>query len=163
MSVWKRRSKNEKKEKKKGRGKEKRERGKDEEKRKKENKKELETEKEERGVDHEVGIQAELLTEDAAGLGTTKDHEVEREGEAGMLNTWDSARHIVKVLVAQLCLTLWDLVDCSLPGSSVRGILQARILIPFSRESSWPRDRTRVSCIAGGFFTIWATREAPKY
>lgn len=78
----KRRSKNEKKEKKKGRGKEKRERGKDEEKRKKEKKKELETEKEERGVDHEVGIQAELLTEDAAGLGITKDHEVEREGGA---------------------------------------------------------------------------------
>ncbi|CAI9152766.1 unnamed protein product, partial [Rangifer tarandus platyrhynchus] len=61
---------------------EERERGKDEEKRKKEKKKELETEKEERGVDQEVGIQAELLTEDAAGLGTTKDHEVEREGQA---------------------------------------------------------------------------------
>ena len=50
---------------------------------------------------------------------------------------------------------------CSLPGSSVHGILQARILewvaIPFSRGSSWPRDRTRVSRIAGRFFTIWAT------
>ena len=47
--------------------------------------------------------------------------------------------------------------------SSVHGILQARILdwvaIPFSRGSSWPRDRTHVSCIAGRFFTIWATRE----
>ena len=45
----------------------------------------------------------------------------------------------------------------TLPGSSVHGILQARILewvaIPFSRDSSWPRDRTRVSCIAGRFFT----------
>ena len=44
----------------------------------------------------------------------------------------------VKVLVAQWCLTLWDPVDCSPPGSSVHGILQARILewvaIPFSRE-----------------------------
>ena len=43
-------------------------------------------------------------------------------------------------------------------------ILQARILewvaIPFSRGSSWPRDWTQVSRIAGGFFTIWATREA---
>ena len=43
------------------------------------------------------------------------------------------------------------------------GILQARILewvaIPFSRESSWPRDRTQVSCIAGWFFTVWATME----
>ena len=44
------------------------------------------------------------------------------------------------------------------------GILQARILewvaMPFSRGSSWPRDRTRVSCI--GFFTSWATRETLK-
>ena len=49
------------------------------------------------------------------------------------------------------------------PGFSVNGILQARILefvaIPFSRGSSWLRDQTRVSCIAGRFFTIWATRE----
>ena len=49
---------------------------------------------------------------------------------------------------------------------TVHGILQARILewVPFflSRGSSQPRDRTQVSCIAGGFFTIWATGEAPK-
>ena len=49
-------------------------------------------------------------------------------------------------------------------GSSVHGILQARILekvdIFFSRGSSWSRDRTQVSCMAGRFFTIWATREA---
>ena len=55
-------------------------------------------------------------------------------------------------------------MDCSPPGSSVRGILQARILewgaISFSRRSSWPRDWTWVSCIAGRFFTIWATRQA---
>ena len=55
-------------------------------------------------------------------------------------------------------------MDCSLPGSSVHEILQARILewvaIPFSRGSSWPRDWTWVSCIAGRCFTIWATREA---
>ena len=55
-------------------------------------------------------------------------------------------------------------MDCSLPETSVHGILQARILewvaIPFSRGSSWPRDWTQVSSIAGGFFTIWATREA---
>ena len=52
-------------------------------------------------------------------------------------------------------------MDCSLPGSSVHGILQARILewvaIPFSKEPSQPRDWTWVSCIAGRFFTIWAT------
>ena len=48
-----------------------------------------------------------------------------------------------------------------LPGSSVHGISQARIpAISFSRGSSWPRDQTRVSCIAGKFFTVWATREA---
>ena len=71
-----------------------------------------------------------------------------------------------KVLVAQSCSTLWDLIDCSPLGSSAHGILWARILvwvaIPSSRGSSWPRDWTRVSCIAGKFFTIWATREEGK-
>ena len=47
-------------------------------------------------------------------------------------------------------------------GSSVHGILQARILewvaIPFSRGSSQPRDQTGVSQIVGRFFTIWATK-----
>ena len=51
---------------------------------------------------------------------------------------------ITKVLVAQLCATLCNPMDCSLPSSSVHGILQARILewvaILFSRGSSWPRD-----------------------
>ena len=69
----------------------------------------------------------------------------------------------VKVLVPWLCLTLCYPTESSLLGSSVHGILQARILervsIPF-RGSSWPRDRNWVSFIAGGFFTIWATREA---
>ena len=50
---------------------------------------------------------------------------------------------------------------------TVHRILQARILewasIPFSRGSSQPRDWTWVSCIVGGFFTIWATREAQEY
>ena len=71
----------------------------------------------------------------------------------------------VKVLVAQLCLTLCDPMDCSLPGSSVYGILQARILesvaIPFSRESSWPRDQTQLFCPEGSFFTIWDTMGMP--
>ena len=56
-----------------------------------------------------------------------------------------------------------DTKDCSPPGSSDHGSLQARILqwmaIPFSRGSSWPRDPTSISCIAGLFFTLWATRE----
>ena len=55
-------------------------------------------------------------------------------------------------------------MDCSLPGSSIRGIFQARILewvaISFSRESSQPRDWTQVFHTAGRLFTVWATREA---
>ena len=67
------------------------------------------------------------------------------------------------MLVAQLCLTLWP-PKGSLPGSSVHGVLQARILewvaIPFSRGFSRPREGVRVSHIAGRFFTVWAPREA---
>ena len=70
-----------------------------------------------------------------------------------------------ETLVAQLCPIHCDPVDCSLLVSSVHGLLQARILeweaISFSRGSSQPRDRTRVSCITGRFFTVWATREIP--
>ena len=54
-------------------------------------------------------------------------------------------------------------MNCSLPGSSVHGILQARILewvaISFSRGSSQPRDRTQVSRIGSRHFNCWATRE----
>ena len=53
---------------------------------------------------------------------------------------------VVRVLVTQSCPTLCNPIDCSLPGSSVHGILQARILgwvaSPLSRGSSQPRDRT---------------------
>ena len=70
----------------------------------------------------------------------------------------------VCVLVAQSCPALCNPMDCSPPGSSVHGILQARILrwvaISFSRGSSQPRDQTQVSCIAGRYFTVWATMEA---
>ena len=62
------------------------------------------------------------------------------------------------VLVAQSCPTLSDCMDWGLQGSSIHGILWARILewipIPFSRGSSQPRDQTRVSHIAGRPFTI---------
>ena len=58
-------------------------------------------------------------------------------------------------------------MDCSPLGSSIHEIFQARILewvaISFSRGSSQPKDRSRVSCTAGRFFTEWATREAPKW
>ena len=57
----------------------------------------------------------------------------------------------VKVSVAQLCPTLCIPMDCNPPGSSVHGILQARILewiaIPFSKGSFPSRDQTQVSCI----------------
>ena len=66
--------------------------------------------------------------------------------------------------VTQSCLTLCDPMDCSLPGSLVHGIFQARglewVAISFSRGSSWPWDRSRFSRIAGRRFTIWATRES---
>ena len=54
-------------------------------------------------------------------------------------------------LVAQLCPTFYSTMNCSLPGSSVHGIFQARILelvaISYSRGSSWPRDRTGLLCL----------------
>ena len=79
--------------------------------------------------------------------------------------TYHTSHHESESVVAPSCLTLWDPVDCSPSGSSVHGISQARILewiaISFSKGSSLPRDWTWVSCIAGRFFTVWATREAP--
>ena len=82
--------------------------------------------------------------------------EKRKEGERG-----DQEERKVKSLSrVQLC----DPVDCSPPGSSIHGILQARILewvaISFSRGSSWPRNQTHVSRIAGRRFNLWATREA---
>ena len=81
-----------------------------------------------------------------------------RSAEIGSGQLGPSLQASVKV--AQLCLTLCDPMDYGRPGSSVHGILQARILewvaIPFSRASSPPRDQTRVSCsscITQGFFT----------
>ena len=64
-----------------------------------------------------------------------------------------------EVKVSQSCLILCNPMDYT-----VYGILQARMLewvtFPFFRRSSQPRDQTQVSCIAGGFFTSWTTREA---
>ena len=68
----------------------------------------------------------------------------------------------VRVKVIQSCLTVCNPMDYK-----VHGILQARILewvaFPFSRESSQPRDWTRVSHTTGWFFTSWATRKAQEY
>ena len=71
--------------------------------------------------------------------------------------------------VTKSCLTLWDPVDCTPPGSSVHGICQARILEwvanPFSRGSSRPRDQAHVSyvsCTGRQVLYPWATREAQQ-
>ena len=81
----------------------------------------------------------------------------------GVYSLWKKERKESEV--AWSCLTLCDLMDCNLPGSSVHGIFQARVLecvaISFSRGSSRPRDQTWVSHIAGRCFMVWATREAP--
>ena len=73
-----------------------------------------------------------------------------------------SGLFLSEVLVAKSCPSLWDPMDCSPPGSSVCGILQARILewvaIPFSRGPSLLRNQTQVSHITGRFFIVWATR-----
>ena len=67
------------------------------------------------------------------------------------------------VLDAQLYLTLSEPTDCSMPGSSVHGTLQVRILVwvamPSTRGSSRPRDRTWIFCIAGRVFIVWAIKK----
>ena len=69
--------------------------------------------------------------------------------------------------VAQSCPTLWDPMDCSLPGFPIHGILQARIrewvAIVFSRRSSRPRNQAGVSFIEGGFFTSRSTINTGKF
>ena len=76
-------------------------------------------------------------------------------GEKLLFSFWLRCQ-IIHNEVAQSCLTLCDPLDCSLPGSSIHGIFQARILewvaISFSRGSSQPRDRTLVSRIADRCF-----------
>ena len=65
---------------------------------------------------------------------------------------------ILLVIITQLCSALCDPMDCSPPGPSVLGILQARRLewvdIPFSRGSSRPTDQTWLSSIAGRFYCL---------
>ena len=65
--------------------------------------------------------------------------------------------------VSQSCLALCNPMDYT----TIHGILHVRILewvaVPFSRESSQPRDGTQVSCTAGELFTSWAIREVQEY
>ena len=79
--------------------------------------------------------------------------------DPGSLSEWEGK------LFAQSCPTLWDLIDCSLSGSSVHGIFQARILmwvaISFSSGSSQPRDRTLVSRIVGRCFYCLSHQGSP--
>ena len=84
-----------------------------------------------------------------------------------MIKLWNmneglSAYSVWMSEVSQSCPTLCDPLNCSLPGYSVHGILQARILewvaISFSRGSSWSRDQTWVSCVTGRRFMLWTTR-----
>ena len=71
--------------------------------------------------------------------------------------------------VTQSCPTLWDLMDGSLPASSVHGILRAKILewvvISSSRESSWPRDWTHFYIGRRFFITsaIWEVKNQTRY
>ena len=68
------------------------------------------------------------------------------------------------MLCAQLYLTFCNPMDCSLPSFSVHEIFQERILewvaISYSRESSWPRDETHISCIGRHILYHYATWEA---
>ena len=69
-----------------------------------------------------------------------------------LLKNSSSNKPIMCTKSLQSHLTLWDPMDCSLPRSSVHGILQARILelvaISCSSGSSWPRDQTHVSYVS---------------
>ena len=78
---------------------------------------------------------------------------------------WQGAINVTIVKVAWLWPTLCNPMDCSLPGLSDHGILQAKILewvaVSFSRVFFQPRDQAQVTHITSGFFTSWATRLAP--
>ena len=101
-------------------------------------------------------------------------HRIHHSVPTSIKATWNGLHHLWQVVAVcakslQLLLTIWEPMACNLPGSSLHGILQARILewgaISSSRGSFWPRNRTCisciVSCIAGRFFTNSPTWEAP--
>ena len=95
---------------------------------------------------------------------------MEKEKKKPRLESWSfySNSHDFHMLL--IVVPTWSVSDSlqphGLPGSSVHGILQARILewvaISFFRGSSRPRDQTRVSCTADRVFTKWAMREAQR-
>ena len=95
------------------------------------------------------------------------------ESQMSSINRWMDKEDVIHIHNGILCCShsvvsdSLQPMDCSPPGSSVHAILQARILewvaISFSRVSSQTRDWTQVSCLAGRFFTVLATREAMEY
>ena len=87
------------------------------------------------------------------------------DNEAWRRKEWGQKTERVPFLYtcSQSCLTLYNPKDCSPPNSLVQGIIEARILewvaIISSGGSSWPREWTLISCVScidGGFFTVWA-------
>ena len=129
----------------------------------------------ERGLPGDLGVRVMSLTSTVGSLGQRPvgSWDLYVPGFISPMASRDSAvlwvckAVCVCVLSCFSCVRFCDLFNCSLPGSSVQRFLQARILewvtLPSSRESSWPRDQTQASCIAGGFFTIWAIREAGDF
>ena len=84
--------------------------------------------------------------------------------EHGKSYSWAWSPTCMHATSLQSCLTLYDPMEWGLPGSSVHGILQARVLewvaTSSSRGSSWPRDRTYISCIVRWILYHWVTWEA---
>ena len=81
----------------------------------------------------------------------TRGERLEEERDKLRVSDYHIHNACMRAKLLQSCLTLCDAMDCSLPGSSVHGILQARILewvsMPSSRGSSWPRDQTQISYV----------------
>ena len=111
-------------------------------------------------TDHGVDKAGAVLTVDFSLLHCSSESPGDVGGITESWLLWLSAMSFVLLIACmrarllQSCLTLCDPMDCSLPGSSVLGILQIRMLkwfaIPSYRGSSQSRDQTQISCIAGG-------------
>ena len=93
----------------------------------------------------------------SSSLGTLIPYVVHKAPYRQLVKKKSSKKRLCLYSVAKSCLARCNPMNCSTPGSSVRGIFQARklecIATAFSRRSSQPRDRTHISCLAGRFFT----------
>ena len=119
-------------------------------------------------------VQIKLFTKQKYSRGCRKQTCLPGDKKQGQNKLWEGIDINTMCSVTQLCPTLCDLTDCSLPGSSVHGILQARILewvaISSFRGSSWPRDWAHVSwvsaCIGRWILyhcTTWDECSQPHY